>query len=130
MHRVTRYYGCREKEFMGKKGVEMLDKKLIAFNSSLLILQLINEKEKYGYQLIKELEMRSNYTFSLKEGTLYPILHSLESEGAIEGFETQAETGRIRKYYRITKQGKKLFEKKKAEWDRYQMAVNKVLGEV
>lgn len=115
---------------MEKKGVEMLDKKLIAFNSSLLILQLISEKEQYGYQLIKELEIRSNDTFSLKEGTLYPILHSLESEGAIESFETQAETGRIRKYYRITKQGKKLLEKKKAEWNKYQMAVNKVVGEV
>lgn len=107
-----------------------MDKKLITFNSSLLILQLISEKEQYGYQLIKELELRSDYTFSLKEGTLYPILHSLESEGAIESFEMQAETGKIRKYYRITKQGKKLFEKKKAEWNKYQMAVNKVLGEV
>ncbi|MCX4268192.1 MAG: PadR family transcriptional regulator [Lachnospiraceae bacterium] len=107
-----------------------MDKKLIALNSSLLILQLISEKEQYGYQLIKELETRSNHTFSLKEGTLYPILHSLETQGAIESFQMQADTGKIRKYYRITKQGKKLFEEKKVEWELYQNAVNSVLREV
>ncbi len=121
---------CINKNSFRNKGGCILDKKLIALNSSLLILQLISEKEQYGYQLIKELETRSNHTFSLKEGTLYPILHSLETQGAIESFQMQADTGKIRKYYRITKQGKKLFEEKKVEWELYQNAVNSVLREV
>ncbi len=121
---------CINKNSFRNKGGYILDKKLIALNSSLLILQLISEKEQYGYQLIKELETRSNHTFSLKEGTLYPILHSLETQGAIESFQMQADTGKIRKYYRITKQGKKLFEEKKVEWELYQNAVNSVLREV
>ncbi len=121
---------CINKNSFRNKGGYILDKKLIALNSSLLILQLISEKEQYGYQLIKELETRSNHTFSLKEGTLYPILHSLETQGAVESFQMQADTGKIRKYYRITKQGKKLFEEKKAEWELYQNAVNSVLREV
>ncbi len=121
---------CINKNSFRNKGGYILDKKLIALNSSLLILQLISEKEQYGYQLIKELETRSNHTFSLKEGTLYPILHSLETQGAIESFQMQADTGKIRKYYRITKQGKKLFKEKKAEWELYQNAVNSVLREV
>ncbi|MBO5279373.1 MAG: helix-turn-helix transcriptional regulator [Lachnospiraceae bacterium] len=107
-----------------------MDKKMTAVSASLLVLQLISEKEQYGYQIIKELELRSNYIFSLKEGTLYPILHSLEEKGAIESFERLAETGKMRKYYRITKKGGKLLKDKKTEWNMYQQAVNQVIGEV
>ena len=65
--------------------------------------------------------------FAFKEGTLYTILHSLEEKGALESFEKQAESGKIRKYYRITKKGKLLLKEKKAEWEAYQLAINRVL---
>lgn len=107
-----------------------MDKKMTAVSASLLVLQLISEKEQYGYQIIKELELRSNHIFTLKEGTLYPILHSLEEKGAIESYERLAETGKMRKYYRITKKGGKLLKDKKTEWNTYQQAVNQVIGEV
>ena len=105
-----------------------MDKKLMNISISMLLLRLLEEQDMYGYEMIKELEARSKNVFTLKEGTLYPILHTLEIEGAIESYEKAAETGRMRKYYHITKRGTKLLEEKKKEWDTYQKAVNHVIG--
>ena len=55
-----------------------LDKGLIAGSSTLLVLTLLEKEDMYGYQMITELSRRSNDTFQMKEGTLYPILHALE----------------------------------------------------
>ena len=85
-----------------------MDKKMMAMSTAMLLLKLLEEEDMYGYQMIRKLEERSNQVFSLKEGTLYPILHSLEEQEAVEGYERQAETGRMRKYYRLTKKGGKL----------------------
>lgn len=104
-----------------------MDKKLMAMGTSMMILKLLEEQDMYGYQMIKALEEKSENVFSLKEGTLYPILHNLEKEGAVESFEKAAETGRIRKYYHLTKEGSKALNAKKSEWDVFQGAVNKVM---
>ena len=82
-----------------------MDKKMMALSTSMLLLKLLEEEDMYGYQMIRKLEERSNKVFSLKEGTLYPILHGLEEEEAVESYEKCAETGRMRKYYRLTKKG-------------------------
>lgn len=105
-----------------------MDKKLMAISTSMLVLKLLEAHDMYGYQIIKELEKQSQRVFVLKEGTLYPILHGLEQQSAIESFEQKAETGRVRKYYKITKYGRKLLKEKTEEWDTYQNAVNRVLG--
>jgi DNA-binding PadR family transcriptional regulator len=96
----------------------------------MLVLKLLEDRDMYGYQIIKVLESQSDKVFVLKEGTLYPILHGLEQQEAIESFEQIAETGRMRKYYRITKEGRRLLEEKTKEWGTYQGAVNRVLGGV
>ena len=92
-----------------------LDKGLIAGSSTLLILTLLEKEDMYGYQMITELSRRSNDTFQMKEGTLYPILHALEKGKYLSAYEQEAPTGRVRKYYRITKKGLKLLEEKKEE---------------
>ena len=84
-------------------------------STSMLILKLLEEEDMYGYQMIRRLEARSNQVFSLKEGTLYPILHSLEEQMAVESYEKCAETGRVRKYYRLKKKGGKLLKEKQKE---------------
>ena len=98
-----------------------MDKKMMAMSTAMLLLKLLEEEDMYGYQMIRKLEERSSQVFSLKEGTLYPILHSVES------YEHQAETGRMRKYYRLTKKGGKLLQKKKEEWETYERAVHDVM---
>jgi len=96
----------------------------------MLILGMLKNSDMYGYQMIEELERRSQNIFTLKAGTLYPILHTLEQQGMIESYDAEIDSVRPRKYYRITKIGKKLLEDKKAEWTAYASAVNKVLGGV
>ena len=105
-----------------------MDKKMMAMSTSMLILKLLEEEDMYGYQMIRKLEERSNQVFSLKEGTLYPILHGLEQEEAVESYEKCAETGRMRKYYHLTEKGEKLLLKKQKEWEVYEKAVHDVMG--
>lgn len=94
----------------------------------MLVLSLLRREEMYGYQLITELARRSDQTFQLKEGTLYPILHTLEAERLVTVREREAETGRIRKYYRITKKGLRALEEKKEEWRLFSEKVNAVVN--
>ena len=105
-----------------------VSKELLKGTTTLLILQLINEGDKYGYELTRELEKRSDSLFTLKEGTLYPILHVLESEGMIEAYWEDTESARKRKYYAMSQKGKKLLIDKKQEWLEYSKGVRKVLG--
>ena len=104
-----------------------IDKSLISGSTTLLILSLLSREELYGYQMITELSRRSDHTFELKEGTLYPILHGLEADGLVTVREKAAETGRMRKSYRITKKGLKMLEEKKAEWSFFAEKVNAVI---
>ena len=105
-----------------------MDKKYMAVGSSMLILKLLEQQDMYGYQIIKELEIRSERVFTLKEGTLYPLLHALEQAVICE--QRTAENGRERKYYIITESGRKLLQDKLKEWDSFQTAVNQVIGGV
>lgn len=95
---------------------------------TMLVLALLENGDKYGYQMIRELEMRSDQTFSLSEGTLYPILHSLARQGEIKSYEQPSESGRIRKYYQLTRQGVRTLNQKRREWKQYCAKVGKVIG--
>ena len=92
------------------------DKNLLSGSTTLLVLSLLSSGDKYGYEMIAELEARSDHTFTLKEGTLYPILHTLEKDGAVKSYEKEAPTGRMRKYYRITPAGREKYAQLLAQW--------------
>ena len=104
-----------------------IDKSLMTGSTTMLVLSLLSREEMYGYQMITELARRSDHTFELKEGTLYSILHGLEADRLVTVREREAESGRMRKYYRITKRGLKLLEEKKEEWAFFTEKVNAVL---
>lgn len=97
-------------------------------HTQLLVLSLLNETDMYGYQIIVELSRRSNDTFNMKEGTLYPVLHLMEKNGYVNAYEQKAPTGRLRKYYSITSKGKKSLTQEKQSWEEYSAAVNSVLN--
>lgn len=105
-----------------------ISKELLKGTTTLLILQLLNEKDQYGYELTKALEQRTDSLFTLKEGTLYPILHALENEGMIEAYWEETQSARKRKYYRITESGRSGLKEKKEEWQLYSEGVRKVIG--
>ena len=104
-----------------------IDKSLLTGSTTMLILKLLEISDMYGYQMIEELAKRSNNTFALKAGTLYPLLHSLEQQRMVTSYERQANSGRVRKYYSITKKGNEFLAEKKQEWNEYSSAVNQVL---
>lgn len=107
--------------------LQKVDKSLISGSTTLLLLQLLSEKPMYGYEMIDTLQNRSQNVFELKAGTLYPLLHGMEQKGLLESYEREVE-GKRRKYYQITKAGKKFLEGKKREWEIYTDAVQRVLG--
>ena len=96
-------------------------------HTRLLALSLLAGEDMYGYQMIVELARRSNRTFEMKEGTLYPVLHGLEQEGFVEAYRQEAPTGRERKYYHLTRKGQGALREEEAAWKRYSGAVNDVL---
>ena len=105
-----------------------IKKELSKGSSSLLVLSVLESKDMYGYQIIKEIEQRSEKVFSFKEGTLYPILHSFENNGYVKSYWDESEQGRKRKYYKITKKGLKVLQGSKDEWTAYSAAVGKVIN--
>lgn len=100
------------------------------FSNSVLVLALLKEKEMYGYQIIEELEKRSNKVFQLKEGTLYPILHSLEKDRLISAREAETVNGRTRRYYAVTEKGLRALAERKEAWNTFSSAVTAILAGV
>lgn len=104
-----------------------VDKTLLSGSTSLLIMKLLEEGDMYGYQMVELLRSRSDDTFDLKAGTLYPLLHALEQKGYVESWEEQASAGRPRRYYHLTSEGRRQLAVKESEWRAYAQAVLQVL---
>ena len=103
-----------------------ISKELVKGSTSLLVLSVMEKEAMYGYQIIREIELRSEKVFSLNEGTLYPILHALEKEKFLESYWDEKETARNRKYYRMTEKGRTELARKREEWNGFSIAVTRV----
>lgn len=104
------------------------EKNMFTGGTGMLLLALLKERDMYGYEIIEELARRSDDTFKLKEGTLYPLLHLLEKEQCVETYSTRTPSGRERKYYHITDTGCRQLEDKKKEWRTFSEKVGMVIG--
>jgi len=93
-----------------------------------LILEALLHEPNHGYRIAQQIKERSRGVLDFKEGTLYPALHKLENEGLVESYEG-IEKGRPRRYYRITKNGRRTLSKDRAEWRELSRAVTIILGE-
>ena len=96
--------------------------------AAMLVLALLREREMYGYEIIEELERRSNRVFQMKEGTLYPVLHGLERDKLVTAREQGTPAGRKRRYYRVTAAGLRALEEKREQWTAYSQAVAAILA--
>jgi PadR family transcriptional regulator, regulatory protein PadR len=92
-----------------------------------LILEALVREPSHGYRIAQGIKERSKGVLDFKEGTLYPALHKLENEGLVESYE-EVENGRLRRYYRITKSGRAVLAKDRAEWRELSRAVTVILG--
>ncbi|WP_217586110.1 PadR family transcriptional regulator [Lentibacillus saliphilus] len=106
----------------------MFNRELVKGSTSLLVLQLLNERDMYGYELVKEMDRRSEHHLQMKEGTLYPALHKLEKQAYVEHYWKEQPKGPARKYYRITPEGELILEERTNEWYRYVKMMNNLIG--
>jgi PadR family transcriptional regulator, regulatory protein PadR len=100
---------------------------LLKGSSNSLLLCLLERQSMYGYQIVKELEVRSQGYFKFKEGTLYPALHRLEKTGLIIGTWEMLPNGRQRRYYHITAKGQANLAMEKTQWLDFFTAVKLIL---
>lgn len=105
-----------------------INKELLKGSTVILILTMLDRKEMYGYEMTKEIEKQSDGIFTWKEGTLYPILHTLEAESWVQSYWIEQD-GRKRKYYAITGEGRRQLQEKKQEWSVFRTAMDRLLGE-
>ena len=106
------------------------ERELLKGSTDSLLLCLINNQSMYGYQIIKELEKKTNGFFQFKEGTLYPALHRLEKTGLIKGKWQKLPGGQERRYYYITAKGQQALNERLAIWQGFSEAVDLIMRPV
>jgi len=100
---------------------------LLKGSSNSLLLCLLDGQPMYGYQIVKEMQTKSQGYFKFKEGTLYPALHRLEKSGLITSQWEMLANGRQRRYYSITAKGQATLEQEKTQWMDFFKAITMVL---
>ncbi len=93
-----------------------IDKDLVAASATPLVLAILSEGESYGYAIIKRVTELSSGELQWTEGMLYPLLHRLERNGFVKASWRCSETGRRRKYYRLTPAGAEHLERQRRQW--------------
>ena len=92
-----------------------------------IVLAMLRDRSMYGYEMVKTVNARTNGLLEWKEGTLYPCLHRLEADGLIRSRWQEAPSGKMRKYYRITRKGLAELGRRTAEWVEFSRAVSTML---
>ena len=95
----------------------------------LIVLAALAEGPAHGYAVIEAIRRRSGQAFDLPEGTIYPALHRLEQGGLLSSRWTVAETGRRRRVYALTRQGRRALADRRAVWERFSNAIGGLLGQ-
>ena len=93
-----------------------IGKDLVAASATPLVLAILSEGESYGYAIIKRVEELSEGELQWTDGMLYPVLHRLERSGYVEATWGKSESGRRRKYYRLTDRGTAELTDQRRQW--------------
>lgn len=93
-----------------------INKDLVAASSTPLVLAILFEGDSYGYAILHRVRELSGGALEWTDGMLYPVLHRLEKAGLVESRWEKAETGRRRKYYRVTKAGREQLAEERRQW--------------
>ncbi len=103
-----------------------INKDLVAASSTPLVLAILAEGDSYGYAILKRVRELSGGELEWTDGMLYPVLHRLERSGLIESRWEQSESGRRRKYYRITKAGREQLADERRQWKTVDRALRNI----
>lgn len=102
-----------------------LAKELVAASSRPMVLSILRGGESYGYEILQRVALLSRGRFQWSDGMLYPVLRRLEQEGLIEGEWRTIESGRRRRYYRLSQRGRRQLAADRDSW----LAVHQALSE-
>ena len=103
---------------------------LVQGTLDLLILKTISLEPKHGWAIARRIQQVSLEALQVQQGSLYPALHRLEQQGWIESEWRATETGRMAKFYSLTRSGRRQLEKELASWTRLSAAINLVVQQV
>jgi transcriptional regulator len=105
---------------------DAIDRDLKKGSGELLILSLLESRQRHGYEIGKLIETRSNGTVSFRVASLYPLLYRLEARGLIQGRWVEKAGQRRRRYYRLTPAGKKVLAARRAGWQAFVDAIRRI----
>jgi PadR family transcriptional regulator PadR len=105
-----------------------MDRELLKGSTPLLLLSLLLDGPMYGYQIIETVRQKTDGTYTLKEGALYPALHKLEATEFILSYWQTQPNGRDRRYYALLPAGRAFLEAKKQEWGQFVAMVDAFVG--
>jgi PadR family transcriptional regulator PadR len=107
---------------------QILDRELKKGSAELLILSLVEDQPRHGYDISKLIETRSGGVLRFQVASLYPLLYRLEARGWIDGKWVEKAGQRRRRYYRLTPEGKKVLAEQRDTWQEFVRAINRVTG--
>ena len=113
---------------MPYKGSRVLDRELKKGSAELLILSLVEDQPRHGYDIGNLIEQRSQGTLKFNVASLYPLLYRLERRGWIQGRWVEKAGQRRRRYYRLTAEGKKVLAAQRNSWREFVEAINRITG--
>lgn len=112
----------------GNMELPKVPKELVAASATPLVLAILSKEESYGYAIIRDVRELSGGTLEWTDGMLYPILHRLEEQKLIKSIWRESDTGRMRKYYRITDAGKKALKTHQEQWNAAHAVLTRAWG--
>ncbi len=101
---------------------------LLKGTTPLLVLSVLRDGELYGYEIAQRIRERSGGAFAPSEGSLYPALHALESDGALVANWRESDRGPRRRYYRITERGGEMLAEHEAEWASFSAGMKQAMA--
>ena len=107
-------------------GTNALARELKRGSTELLILALLEERDRHGYDLARLIDDRSRGAITFHVASLYPTLYRMEDRGLIEGRWIEKAGQRRRRYYRLTPAGRKMLASQRNVWDNFFSALNRV----
>ena len=108
----------------------MISKDLVAASARPLVLSILARGENYGYAIIQQVHALSDGKITWADGMLYPVLHRLEHQGLIQSQWRVSETGRRRKYYRLSSRGGQALEAERTQWFTVHTTLSRLWGTV
>ena len=106
----------------------MLDRELKKGSAELLILSLVEDQPRHGYDLSKLIEARSDGVLKFRVASLYPLLYRLEKRGWIAGRWIEKAGQRRRRYYRLTAPGAQVLASQRSTWREFAGAISRIAG--